>query len=181
MGLTNVEMGGFWLTIEGLGLWFLLIFSNFPSFPNFLSFFHLHLSFLSLFSTQMINARPCLQLVTYVTTVMFSSLSSPSSLLFPLHWPFSNGSPPRLTTWRLPPLNLQEYWLPLGPWFLSSSSLSFSSPYYWQLGLFPYGCVSSSPLPPIPISLYSYRYLPCQAVIFFPYHTAYPPDYFSFF
>ena len=82
---------------------------------------------------------------------MSSSLSSPSSLLFPFHWPFSNGSPPRLTTWRLPPLNLQEYWLPLGPLvpLFFFFSLFFFSLYHWQLGLFPPMAVfPPSPLPP---------------------------------
>ena len=76
----------------------------------------------------------------------------------------SNGSPPRLTTWKLPPLNLQEYWLPLWPY--SSSLLLLLFPFLLLISLttgfslmavFP-----PSPPPPILLSLYPYRYLPCQ-------------------
>ena len=95
----------------------------------------------------------------------------------------SNGSPPRLTTWKLPPLNLQEYWLPLG--LYGSSLLLLLFPFLLLISLttgfslmavFP-----PSPPPPILLSLYPYRYLPCQECYLLSHHTAYPPWLLLFF
>ena len=94
---------------------------------------------------------------------MFTSLSSPSSLLFPFHWPFIK--------WFSTPIDYLEASTPESSgvltssgtlWFLSSSSLSFSSPYIIDNWVLPYGCVSSFPTTSILLSLYPYRYLPCQ-------------------
>ena len=163
MGLTNVEMGGFWLTIEGLGLWFLLIFSNFPSFPNFLSFFPSIFPFFPFFPPKwLMHGLACNSLLHHLfyslCTDHFQMVLHPDWLLGGCHpWIFRS---------------IDFLWDPGSSLLLLSLFLllNIDNWVYSPMAVF----LLLHYLPSLSLSTYIDIY-PARTVISSPYHTAYPP------